>query len=206
MGIAGRGGTPAASALDADVPASLRKGALGALSGQPNFPREMLTLRKHGVDIPQKVNQAGHFVLRLVACRDRSSRFGGVPRFAPPYFEGACVNRHQNLSNGGSHLPVAEDALYRFEPPETFPACEDVTLWDSSDGCLAYPKKIIAELHANWGHASAQQLQGKLVDSGGDNTHLANWLGEVSEHCQLSRLRQGAARTDSRHVRSPDVH
>ena len=56
-GIAGREGASAMFALGADTPAPLRRGALEALGGQPDFERDMLTIRKHGVRDPLRVNE-----------------------------------------------------------------------------------------------------------------------------------------------------
>ena len=42
MGIAGNKGKFTAFLLEADIPASLRKGAAGALGGQLDFPRDAL--------------------------------------------------------------------------------------------------------------------------------------------------------------------
>ena len=43
--------------LDADIPAFLRNGAVGALGGQLDFPRDALVLRKQGVAIPLRVRR-----------------------------------------------------------------------------------------------------------------------------------------------------
>ena len=48
-------------------------------------------------------------------------------------------------------------------------------------------KKIIAKIHVNLGHASAQQLERLLVDSGRENMHLLNFAGNPSEHCEVCR-------------------
>ena len=53
-------------------------------------------------------------------------------------------------------------------------------------GCLSDPNQILAKLHVNWGHVSAQQLRRASVDSVGGNTHSVNSLGEA--------LEQGGAR------------
>ena len=39
------------------------------------------------------------------------------------------------------------------------------------DGCVSDLRKVIADLHVNWGRASAQQLKEASVASGGDNMH-----------------------------------
>ena len=55
------------------------------------------------------------------------------------------------------------------------------------DGCLGGPKKIVMELHTDWGLESAQQLKRYLVDSGGDNMHLVAGVDEVLERCEIYR-------------------
>ena len=50
-GIAEAAGHFTASVLDADIPASLRKGGLEALGAQRDFPRDTLTLGLCGVEI-----------------------------------------------------------------------------------------------------------------------------------------------------------
>ena len=59
VGIPGSMRQFAACALGADIPAFLRRGASGALGGQLDVSRDILTLRKQGVDIPPRVNQMG---------------------------------------------------------------------------------------------------------------------------------------------------
>ena len=60
MGIAGNIEKFADFAREAEIPASLCKGALEALGGQLEAPRDILTRRKRGVDMPLKVNRMGH--------------------------------------------------------------------------------------------------------------------------------------------------
>ena len=52
-----------AFALEADIPALLRLGALVALGGQFDSHRDAASLRKRGVDIPLELNGVGHYVL-----------------------------------------------------------------------------------------------------------------------------------------------
>ena len=65
--VAGRRGAFAAFALEPDIPALLRKGALEALGGQLDSERGVLTIRKHGADVPLSVSEMGRFVLIAVA-------------------------------------------------------------------------------------------------------------------------------------------
>ena len=77
VGIAGNKGKFAAFALNADIPALLRKGAMEALGGQLDFLRGSLVLRRQGVEIPLAVNRAGHYILSVVELRKDPS--GSLP-------------------------------------------------------------------------------------------------------------------------------
>ena len=77
----------AAFALEADIPALLRKGALEALGGQVDFSRGLSPLRKQGVRTPLQLNHMGRYVLSAVALgRPQSNFFGRV--FRVSLFEG----------------------------------------------------------------------------------------------------------------------
>ena len=67
VGIAGRRGAFAAYAMEADIPASLRKGALEAVGGRSDSARDARAIRNHGVDIHQRVGEMGLCVLNVVA-------------------------------------------------------------------------------------------------------------------------------------------
>ena len=67
VGIAGRRGAFAAFALEANLPALLRGGALEALGGQSDFARVVLTIQSHGADIPLYGNVMGRYILAAVA-------------------------------------------------------------------------------------------------------------------------------------------
>ena len=58
---------------------------------------------------------------------------------------------------------------------------------DAMDGCRSDPKKTFMRFHANWGHASAQQLRWVSVDFERENAHLAKYVEEVSEQCDVCR-------------------
>ena len=60
VGIAGCREAFTARVLEADIPAQSRKGALEALGGQLDFFRDMLTIRRQGLDVPLKESQTGH--------------------------------------------------------------------------------------------------------------------------------------------------
>ena len=54
VAVVGRRGKFTAFVLGADIPALLREGALEAMGGQLDFPRDLLTLRKRGVGTPHE--------------------------------------------------------------------------------------------------------------------------------------------------------
>ena len=54
------------------------------------------------------------------------------------------------------------------------------------------PGEIVMRLHANWGHASAQQLKRGSAGSGGDNMHLLTCVDVVLEQCEV---RMASAKT-----------
>ena len=104
-GIARHTGKFPAFALDADFPALLRKGAMVALGGQLDFPRDVLILRGHGNAIPLRVNRMGHYILSVVDFREDASGKVRGPVVSAPYFAWAFVNKRPILPNGGLHLP-----------------------------------------------------------------------------------------------------
>ena len=65
-GIAVSQGSFTAFVLDADTPALLRGGALEALSGQLDSPRDVLTLRSQGAGTPLLVDRMGYCVSSAV--------------------------------------------------------------------------------------------------------------------------------------------
>ena len=75
MGIAGNREMFTAFALEADIPALLRKGFMEALGGRFDFLRGSLNLHRRGVQIPLRVNRVGHCILGVVDfCMDPSGR------------------------------------------------------------------------------------------------------------------------------------
>ena len=116
-GIAGNTGNFTASAPDAEIPALLRKGALVALGGQLDFPRDGLALRKQGVQIPRRMNTTGHYILCVFDFgKDASGKVRG-PVASASYFVLASTEKRRDLPNGGHQLPYAEDGSNPFEPP-----------------------------------------------------------------------------------------
>ena len=84
-------------------------------------------------------------------------------------------------------MPLVDSGLLRFVLPNDFSACTAATLGDAREDSTSDPKKIIMKLHVNWGHASATQLKRVLVDSEGGDSHLANYVDEASENCDVCR-------------------
>ena len=90
VGIAGRKGAFTAFVLDADIPASLREGALEALGAQSDFEKDMLSLLRHGVRAPLRGNAMGHHIVSVV-------EFGRGPEVAASYFEWSFVERRWEM-------------------------------------------------------------------------------------------------------------
>ena len=67
VGFVGGRGACAATLPDTDIPALLHEGALGALGGQLDFFRNVLTLGRLGVGVPLKANGMGHYVLSVAS-------------------------------------------------------------------------------------------------------------------------------------------
>ena len=82
-------------------------------------------------------------------------------------------------------MPPVESGLLRFVPPIEFPACATATLGDAGGDSISEPTKICSKLHVRWVRASANQLTRVLVDSDGGMPHLANYVDEVLENCEV---------------------
>ena len=120
MGIAGAKGALTAFALDADIPALLCKGALGALAGQLDFARETLTLGSRGIEIPLKVNDLGHYILSVDDFPAAPPSLGAESLFSASFLEWGPPRQRPNLEHGGICLPFTEEVLCSFAPPLTF--------------------------------------------------------------------------------------
>ena len=110
-GIAGPKGAFTDFALDAEIPALLRKGALEALRGRSDFSRGTPTLGSRGVGIPPKVNDMGHYILSVVDFDGRRSSRNRAPGFSASMAEWACTSRHPSIDNGGTRLPSTVDGI-----------------------------------------------------------------------------------------------
>ena len=82
-------------------------------------------------------------------------------------------------------MPAVESGLLRFVLPKEFPACAAATLGDAGGDSISEPRKVFSKLHVGWGRASANQLTRVLVDSDGGMPHLANYVDEVLENCEV---------------------
>ena len=78
---------PRGFAPEADIPTLLRKGVSDVQGVHLAFVCDLSTLRNRGAAIPLKVNQMGHYVLRVVACGDGPPRFGAGPKVAALFSE-----------------------------------------------------------------------------------------------------------------------
>ena len=85
-GIADNKGSSAAFALEADIPTSLRKGALEALGGRLDFSGDISTSRKQWVDTPRGVNRTGHYLPSVVDFGMEHSRKPNGPNSFGPIF------------------------------------------------------------------------------------------------------------------------
>ena len=84
-----------------DISALLRKGALKALGGQPDFPR----------DVPLKVNNIGRYILSVVAFGEGRSSKTKSPTFRASYSGSAFSEQRPSVSCGGFRVPYAEEGL-----------------------------------------------------------------------------------------------
>ena len=100
--------------LEADIPALLRQGAKEALGGLSDFLRGSLKLHRQWVQIPLRVNRAGHYILGVVDCREDSSRrVSKCPEASASFLH--LVRKFPDFSDGCLHLLYAPDGLYRLE-------------------------------------------------------------------------------------------
>ena len=86
-GTVGRKGASTASALDAEIPAFLRKESLEALGAQLDFEKDVLSSMRHGVMAPLRVNEMGHYISSVVEFGKGRPRSDRRPNLAASYFE-----------------------------------------------------------------------------------------------------------------------
>ena len=134
-----------AFALDGDIPALLRKGAVEVLGGLSDLFRGSLLFRRQGAQIPLRVNTAGRCILSVVDFRKGLSGSASKRPEAsasPAYL----VHKRPNLPNGGLHVPYTPEDIYRFETPRTFAACKAVIPRNVRGGSLTDCDGILCEL------------------------------------------------------------
>ena len=186
--IAGNKGSLTAFVLDTDIPAPLRKGPFGALGGQLDFRRDILTLGFHGVDTSLQVSDMGHYISGAMAFGGRRGESLRDLKLPATIAKWTFCRTYPDLSSGGLTFSLTEDGMCSYTPQLTSSACEAVTLGDARYGTPLGPKKILMELHANWGRASAQQIRRAQMDSQGDNLHMLHYVDQVLEHTEVCRV------------------
>ena len=148
MGIAGIRGIFTAFALEAEIPALLREGAMEALGGQLDFLRGSFNLPRQGVQKRLGVDRVGHYILSVVDFRkDPPRRASRCPEASASLFH--LAQKFPDLPERDLHLPHPPDGLYRFETPPTFAACKAITLGDAEACRLTGPRKNVMKLHVN---------------------------------------------------------
>ena len=152
-------------ALEADVLAVFRNGAMGTLGGQFDFLRGSFNLHRPEVQIALGVYPEGHRFFSTGGADCPSGRFSqgpleksaNCPCASASYF--LLGSKVAGFVRWRSSLPYTPDGLYHFGRPLTFVASKAVILGDARDSALTDPKKILMKLDVNWGHEWAQQLK-----------------------------------------------
>ena len=101
MGVAGNRGTFTAFALEADIPALLRKGAMESPAGQLDFLHGPLNLHRRLAQKPLGGNRVGHYILSVVDFREDPSRSLPRPEVSASFL--TIVQKAPDLSDGGLH-------------------------------------------------------------------------------------------------------
>ena len=138
----------------------------------------------------------GHYVLSVASLGEGPPGLVRGPKSTASYLARASVRKRPDLANDGLPLPLTEDVLYRFEPPQTFSARNAVTLGGARAWWLSETEKIVWKLLAHQGPASARQPKRVNGDSDGGETHLATSVDEALEHCKVHRNCDEAPRTN----------
>ena len=103
------------------------------------------------------------------------------------YIERGLSSERPHLSNEGLRLLNAEDCPCQAGPPRAFSECSAAAFGDAADPRFSDPGEIIAELHANGAHVSAQRVGRILVDSDGYARGLIDAAGEVIQQREVCR-------------------
>ena len=171
--------------LDAEIPVLLRKESLEALGAQLDFEKDVLPPMRHAVTAPLRVNETGHCLSSVVEFGKGHPRSDRGPNLAASYFAWRSSDKRPDSPGEGLHLPPVESGLLRFVPPKEFSECAAATLGDAGGDSISEPRKIFSKLHVRWGRTSANQSTRVLVDSDGGMPHLANYVDEVLENCEV---------------------
>ena len=129
----------------------------------------------------------GRYILSVVEFDGRRGGRGRGPNFAASIVERTCTRKRPNSDIRGLRPPSTEDEMCIFTPPRTFPACKAATLGAAPGGTLSNPKKIVTELHVNWGQASDQKNKRVLADSEAGNLYLLRHADADLGHCDVCR-------------------
>ena len=121
-------------ALEVDIPAVSRQSALEAVGGQLDFPIDILTLHRRGVDFLLGVSRMGRRALSVVDFGKGCSEKRQGPTLSASFYGWAFAKKRPDLSDGGLRLPYGEGDLCRFGPPHAFPVRTAVTLGGGMDG------------------------------------------------------------------------
>ena len=181
VGIAGDRGEFPTFSLEADIPALLFTGALESLGGHLDFLRKILCLGKVGIQVPLKVTRMGRYPLSAASLPGE-----GSAQFASRFSWDTKVKRPK-LPNGGLHVANTADVLYQLGPPTSSTVSKAVALGGALDPGVSDPEKIAMEFDANWGRASACQLNRAPADAGDDNQGFPVSAGEMLRQREVFR-------------------
>ena len=92
VGLAGRKETLTACVSEAAIPELLRKSALEPQGGQLDFASDVFTIRNHGLGVPLKANEMGHYVLSVVSSGEGPPRSVRGPKLMASYCGRAFVD------------------------------------------------------------------------------------------------------------------
>ena len=173
-GIAGNQGKFSAFALGADIPGLLLRGAVEAVGGQLDSPRDSSGFLEQRAAIPLRMNRMGHYILSVADFGEDASRRVRGTAASVSFF--VIIKKAPDLSNGGLHLPYTEYGLRHLNP-----RLRSQPVRRPMDSSLTDPKKIVVKLHLHRGHASAQQQTRVLADSDKGNMQLIACADEVCQ-------------------------
>ena len=120
--------------LEADTRASLRKRALGSPGGQSDFFLRYVDFSEAWGGYFPDGKSHGTLVLERSRLWRRVLDFGKRSEVRGFGFCMGLADKRPDFLNGGLHLPLTGDGLYRFEHPRIFSACIAVFLVGAGDG------------------------------------------------------------------------